>query len=264
MSIEINLRGKRALVAGSTQGIGLATAQAMAAAGASCWLLARNEEALQRTKDSLSIVSPEQKHGYLIADFSKAVEVSAAIEQIKAIAPFHILVNNAGGPAPGPITEATEEAFLAAYQQHLLVNHRLVQALLPGMRAQQYGRIINIISTSVRIPLPNLGVSNTTRAAVAAWAKTLSNELAKDSITVNNILPGLTETARLASLIRTEAAAKGISEQTMADQMRASVPARRFADASEPAQLACFLASPLAAYITGVSIPVDGGRTGSI
>jgi 3-oxoacyl-[acyl-carrier protein] reductase len=139
-----------------------------------------------------------------------------------------------------------------------------VQALLPGMKQEGYGRIINIISTSVRIPIANLGVSNTTRAAVAAWAKTLSNEVGRWGITVNNILPGLTETDRLNSLIESESKRRNLSRDIISTEMQESIPARRFGRPEELAQVACFLASDLASYVNGVSIPVDGGRTGSI
>ncbi|MGL6267067.1 MAG: SDR family oxidoreductase, partial [Chitinophagaceae bacterium] len=178
--------------------------------------------------------------------------------------PVHILINNTGGPAPGPITEATADQFLQAFQQHIICNQYLTQAVLPSMKAASFGRIINVISTTVRIPINNLGVSNTIRGATASWAKTLSNEVARYGITVNNILPGFTKTSRLTSLITQIAANAGSPVETVAQQMESDVPAKRFGEACEIAAVAAFLASPAAAYVNGVSIPVDGGRTGSI
>jgi len=177
---------------------------------------------------------------------------------------FHILVNNTSGPPAGPIASATEEGFLAAFHQHLLCNHILATALLPGMKDAKWGRIINVISTSVKIPLTNLGVSNTTRGAVASWAKTMANELGHLNITVNNVLPGYTETSRLTSLIATLAERGNADEEKVRSEMVRTVPAKRFGTAAEIAAVAAFLASPAASYVNGVSIPVDGGRTGSI
>jgi 3-oxoacyl-[acyl-carrier protein] reductase len=147
---------------------------------------------------------------------------------------------------------------------HLLCNHVLVQAVVPGMRAEGYGRIVNIVSTSVREPIPGLGVSNTVRAATAGWAKTLSKELGPYGITVNNILPGSTRTGRLESLLASRAKAAGTAEATIEQAMTAEIPLRRFAEPAEIAAAVAFLASPAASYITGVSLPVDGGRMASI
>ncbi len=262
--MQIDLENKTALICGSTKGIGLAIAQAFAAAGARCILLARDEARLKQVLGELPLQDASGPHQMEVADFSDSEQMKSVAEKLKAQGPIHILVNNTGGPAPGPITEAKPEQFLAAYQQHLVNNQLLVQALLPGMKQEGYGRIINIISTSVRIPIANLGVSNTTRAAVAAWAKTLSNEVGRWGITVNNILPGLTATDRLNSLIESESKRRNLSRDIISTEMQESIPARRFGRPEELAQVACFLASDLASYVNGVSIPVDGGRTGSI
>lgn len=261
--MDLSLTGKTALVCGSTQGIGRAIAIELAQLGANCILLARNEKALSELVKELP-ASGEQVHQYAVANFAEPKQVQQVVSLLVAQKPIHILINNTGGPAAGPITLATPEAFEAAFRQHLVVNHLLVQLLLPGMKAAAFGRIINIISTSVKVPLDNLGVSNTTRAAVAAWAKTLANEVAADGITVNNVLPGFTDTARLRSLAATIAASKGISETEQLAVMAAGVPARRIGEAREVAAMAAFLATPAAAYVNGTSIPVDGGRTGSI
>lgn len=248
---------------GSTQGIGRAVAEELALLGAQCILLARNEEALKEVVQHLESLSP-QGHTYAVADFAKVEEVKIAIERLTASQTVHILINNTGGPAAGAIIDAAPEAFVAAFHQHLVNNHNLVQAVVPGMKQEGWGRIINIISTSVKIPLTNLGVSNTIRGAVASWAKTASNELAQFGITVNNVLPGFTSTARLESLIKTNAQKGSKSEEEVAKKMAQEVPAKRFGTAAEVAAVAAFLASPAASYVNGVSIPVDGGRTGSI
>lgn len=261
--MDLSLKGKHAVVCGSTQGIGYAIAQELALIGASCTLLARNEEALQKAVASLS--SQEgQTHNYKVADFANPEEVKDAIKAITEKQLIHILINNTGGPKAGPITEATNETFLNAFVQHIVNNQNLVKAVIPGMKSQGYGRIINVVSTSVKIPLPNLGVSNTIRGAVASWAKTMANELGQFNITVNNILPGLTQTGRLESLVQTTAEKGGKTTEVVEKEMMESVPMKRFGTAGEIAAVAAFLASPAASYVTGTSIPVDGGRTGSI
>lgn len=261
--MNLSLEEKNAIICGSTQGIGLAIAEELALLGANCTLVARNEEALQNAVHKLD-TQLRQQHNYLVADFSHPDEVKSVIEKHVEKNKVHILINNSGGPAAGPIIDATEEAFLNTFNQHLICNHILTHAVVPSMKKEGYGRIVNIISTSVKIPLKNLGVSNTIRGAVASWAKSMANELGQFNITVNNVLPGFTATNRLSTLID-NIAKKGntvvdIVEKNMMDE----VPMKRFADASEIASVAAFLASPAASYVNGVSIPVDGGRTGSI
>jgi 3-oxoacyl-[acyl-carrier protein] reductase len=258
-----SLLGKTALVAGSTQGIGLASAQALAEAGAGCVLIARNEAALKDAVASLD-TTQRQKHQYLVADFQSPENVRSVIETFIKQTAVHILVNNSGGPAGGPIVDAKPEAFLAAFNQHLICNHILATAVMQGMKDAGYGRIINIISTSVKIPLKNLGVSNTIRGAVASWAKTMANELGGFGITVNNVLPGATATGRLETIINNKVSKTGISHEEAEKEMLSEIPAKRFGKPEEIAAAVAFLASPAAAYINGVSLPVDGGRTGSI
>ena len=261
----IDLTGKIALVCGASQGIGKATAIALSEAGANIILLARNEERLKSTLTELN-VSRGQKHNYISADFSKPLELKVAVENFLTHlkSPVHILVNNTGGPAPGPANAAAIDDFTSAFQQHLICNHILMQAVLPGMKSSGYGRIINIISTSVKVPLPNLGVSNTIRAAVGNWSKTLANELAVFGITVNNVLPGATNTQRLQGIIKNKSEKTHRSVEEIEKEMLAEIPARRFATPQEVASAVVFLASPMAGYINGINIPVDGGRTGSI
>jgi 3-oxoacyl-[acyl-carrier protein] reductase len=261
--LSLDLTGKTALVAGSTQGIGLAAAQELAAMGARCVLIARNEASLQEAVKTLD-TEKGQHHSYLVADFSKPEDVQAVAAPFVQNNTVHILINNSGGPAGGPVTDAKPEAFVAAFQQHLLCNHILTTLVAPGMKQAGYGRIINIISTSVKIPLKGLGVSNTVRGAVASWAKTMANELGEFGITVNNVLPGATATGRLEAIINNKVARTGHSQDEVAQEMIDEIPARRFGRPEEIAAVIAFLASPSAGYVNGTSIPVDGGRTGSI
>lgn len=261
----MNLKGKTAWVGGSTQGIGKACAHILAEAGATIILAARNEENLSLTCGQLPIPAG-QKHGFVIADFSQPEQVQQAASDWLSHNPegIDILVHNTGGPPGGPIALAAKEEFLSAFNQHLICNHLLTQAFIPSMKAQKNGRIINIISTSVKQPLKGLGVSNTIRAAVANWSKTLSLELAPFGITVNNVLPGATATERLFTLIRIKAEKTGKTEEEITQEMLGEIPAGRFAHPEEIAAAVAFLASPAAAYITGINIPVDGGRTGCL
>jgi len=262
--MNIDLSGKRAIVCGSTQGIGKAIAIELASLGADVTLFARNSQTMKEVLLLLD-TSRGQHHDLLEADFVFPEKVKAAISTyLQKKSAVHILVNNSGGPAPGLAINADPAGYLTAFQQHLINNQILVQAVVPSMKNAGYGRIINVISTSVRTPIAGLGVSNTIRGAVASWAKTLSAELGPYGITVNNILPGLTQTGRLESLIKSRATERGISVDQMAEEMKKTIPARRFADPSETAALAGFLASPSAAFINGESIRVDGGATPSI
>ncbi len=261
--MHLSLEGKNAVICGSTQGIGLAIAEELALLGANCTLLSRNEEALKAALPNLDIAL-RQQHGYLVADFSKPDEVKKIITEHAKQHAIHILINNTGGPPAGSVLDAKEEDFILAFNQHLICNQILTQAALPSMKAASYGRIINIISTSIKIPITNLAVSGTIRGAVASWAKILSNEVAKFNITVNNILPGYTKTQRLESLIAGNAKKKGVEPSVIEEDMLKEIPAKRFADAQELAAVAAFLASPAASYVNGVSIPVDGGKTGAL
>lgn len=262
--MEINLLSKNALVCGSTQGIGKAIAVHMAKSGANVVLVARNEGALRKVCDELDI-SRGQRHQYFVADFSEPGELKNRVNIfLKGYSPIHILVNNSGGPPGGAITEASTDAFVNTFQQHLICNQILVQAVIPEMKKERYGRIINIISTSVKQPIRGLGVSNTIRGAVASWSKTLSVEVAPFGITVNNLLPGATKTQRLTSLVANKAKQTGRSEDDVLKEMIEEIPAARLGLPEELAYAAVFLASPYAAYINGINIPVDGGRTGCL
>ncbi len=261
--MDISLKGKNALVCGSSKGIGKAAAFEIAKLGANVTLVSRSPEMMSEIIAQLDH-STGQDHDFLVADFEQPDDLQKKINSLIAVKNIHILVNNTGGPPGGPILEARVEAFLDAYQKHLICNHLLTKAVFPGMKASGYGRIINVISTSVKEPIPGLGVSNTTRGAVASWAKTMSNELGQFGITVNNILPGFTNTGRLAEVIQLNAQQKGVSDAELIREMESSIPLRRFAAPSEVGAAIAFLASPAASYINGVSLRVDGGRTKSI
>ncbi len=257
--MNIDLKDRNALVCGSTRGIGRASAIGLAAAGARVTLLARDPKTLRKTLEELA----GEGHDAISADFSRPEEVRQAVERHlqETGKKYSILVNNTGGPPAGPLADAGPDAFRKGFEMHVINNQLLVRALLPGMRSLQYGRIINIISTSVKTPLKNLGVSNTIRGAVASWAKTLASELGPYGITVNNVLPGFTETERLFDLILKYAERSGHTPEEEASAMKEAVPARRFARPEEIAHAVVFLASPQAAYINGINLPVDGGRT---
>jgi len=262
--MDLSLTGKRALVCGSTQGIGKASAMALAAMGASVVLVARNEDSLRKTLAELP-AGKDANHQYVVADFLFPEALKEKMESlVKQTGPIHVLVNNTGGPPGGPITGAKTAEFLQAFNNHLVCNHILAQAVIDGMKQEKYGRIINVISTSVKVPLKGLGVSNTVRAAVANWSKTLANEVAQFGITVNNVLPGATDTARLKYIMEDKAAKTGKTVDEIKKEMAAEVPMGRLAGANEIANAVAFLASPAASYITGINLPVDGGRTGCL
>jgi 3-oxoacyl-[acyl-carrier protein] reductase len=259
--MKIDLLGKKAMVCGSTQGIGKAIAIALAEAGAGIVLVARNEDKLKEVVRELS-VRHGQNHSWMVADFSKPETLkNALLNYINSKTTIDILVNNTGGPAPASVVDSDPQDFANAFSMHLLCNQMLAQAVVPGMKSQNFGRIINIISTSVKEPIAGLGVSNTVRLAVASWAKTLAGELGPFGITVNNILPGYIKTSRLTSLIEKKMSAKGKSREEIEIEMLQEIPVNRFGEPSELADLAVFLSNSNASYINGVSIPLDGGKT---
>jgi 3-oxoacyl-[acyl-carrier protein] reductase len=258
--MDISLKGKFAVICGSSQGIGLAAAKELAVNGANCILIARNPEALQATVKQLAVTG-DQHHQWVAVDFADNKAVEEAIKKITTKQRIEILINNTGGPKAGPIIEASTDAFEQAFRQHVINNQILARTVVPGMKDAGYGRIINIISTSVKTPLANLGVSNTIRLAVASWAKTLANEIGQFNITVNNILPGLTQTQRLDELVKHTADAVKKEQALIESQMKESIPMKRFGTPEEIANVIAFLASPAASYVNGTNIAVDGGRT---
>ncbi|MBU2950297.1 SDR family oxidoreductase [Tamlana agarivorans] len=260
--MDLKINNKNALVCGSTQGIGKATAMALAQEGVNVTLVARNRE---KIKAVLAELPQHRNHSYIVADFSNPRELQEqVITFIEKNHGFHIVINNTGGPRSGAILAASLEEFENAFTMHIKCNHVLAQATIPFMKSEGFGRIINVISTSVKEPIPGLGVSNTIRGAVGNWSKTLSDEVAEYGITVNNVLPGFTDTERLAEIVKIKAKAEDVSVEAMAETMKNYTPAKRFAQPEETAAVIAFLASQAAAYVNGVNIPVDGGRTKSL
>jgi 3-oxoacyl-[acyl-carrier protein] reductase len=259
--MNLDLTGKRALVCGSSQGIGLAAAIELAHLGCTVTLFARDPSRLESARQSLPTPKAQQ-HQAIVADFSNSAGVAKALDAwMETNGGFEIVVNNSGGPTPGPALAAEVAQFLAAFENHLIVNQLIAQRVVPFMQSQKFGRIINVISTSVKQPIQGLGVSNTIRGAVANWAKTLSSELAPFGITVNNVLPGATRTARLDSILEGSATKFKMSVADAEQKMLGPIPAGRFAEPAEIGAAIAFLASPAASYITGINLPVDGGRT---
>ena len=259
--MNLSIRNKKAVVCGSTQGIGKAIAEELSRQGVNLTLIARDKLALENVVKKLD-TSLGQSHDYLCVDFSDD-NFENKISDLSSLN-IDILINNTGGPASGPITDANPDDFLLAFKMHLLNNQLLIKKVIDNMKKNSFGRIINIISTSVKAPIPGLGVSNTIRAAVANWAKTLSLELGPYGITVNNVLPGFTSTNRLKSLIKKKSTILGKSVSEVESEMKNTVPLKRFGDASEVANAVVFLSSPAASYINGINLPVDGGRTASL
>ena len=260
--MDLNLFGKNALVCGSSKGIGKAAAIELASLGANVTLVSRSVGMMSDVIKEMDMDIPKgQDHDFLKADFTDQQDLRRKIKTLLLTKPIHILVNNTGGPPGGPIVEAEVDEFLQAYNNHLICNHLLTTAVLKGMKEAGYGRIINVISTSVKAPLEGLGVSNTTRGAVASWGKTMANELGQFGITVNNVLPGFTMTGRLEEIIDNKANKTNNPKETIIESMKSTVPVKRFADPREVGAVIAFLASPAAAYVNGVNLPVDGGRT---
>lgn len=261
--MDLSLAGRTAVVGGSTQGIGRAAAAQLAALGASVTLLSRDATRLAEVLRELPTPG-KQTHRLVAADLGEPAQVRAAAGQITAHGPVHIFVHNTGGPPAGTALDAAPEAYAAAFTAHLVSGQILVQALVPGMKTAGYGRIVNVISTSIKQPIPNLGVSNAVRGAVAQWAKTLATELGPFGITVNNVLPGYTRTERLNALVSGRVAKTGLTADVVEAELVASIPAGRFGRPEETAAAIAFLCSPAAAYINGINLPVDGGRLGTL
>ena len=258
------MKNKNAMVCGSSKGIGASTAIELSKLGASITLVARNEESLSEVLEQLDS-SMDQKHSYLLADFDNSEKLKNTISDfVENNPPIHILINNSGGPKPGPIINANTNDFINAFNRHLICNHILVQALVPNMKKIGFGRIINITSTSVKEPIKGLGISNTIRGAVATWAKTLSFELGEFGITVNNILPGYTDTQRLQEIFLNKSKKNNYDIESVITDAYSQIPLGRFADPKETAKAICFLASEDASYINGINLPVDGGRLSTL
>ena len=262
--MNLDLTNKKAIVCGSTQGLGLASAIELSLLGADVTLLSRNEEKLKEALQKLD-VSKNQKHQYIVADFAFPDQVKKVVtEYLDKKNTINILVNNTGGPKGGNTMDASPEDFISAFKSHLICNQVLVQAVLPSMKESGYGRIINIISISVKQPIPGLAVSNTIRGAVASWSKTLANELGAFGITVNNVLPGYTRTARYESIIQNKMASSHKSEKEIEEEFTSTIPLKKIGKPEEFGAAVAFLCSPAASYITGINLPIDGGRIGCL
>jgi 3-oxoacyl-[acyl-carrier protein] reductase len=262
--MDLNLINKTALVCGASQGLGLASAKELALLGATVILVSRNEEKLKRVVTELD-TTKGQKHSYISIDLSEPDEVKAKVQALldKGII-IHVLINNAGGPPAGPMINTSTAEIEKAFRTHVISSHLLTQLVVPGMKAAHFGRIINIVSTSIKQPINGLGISNTVRASVANWAKTLANEISSHGITINNVLPGFTNTDRLDYLFNKQAEDQGIDKKTIVEKTIASIPVQRLGEPAEFGAAVAFLCSPAAAYINGINLPVDGGRTGTL
>lgn len=262
--MNLDLVGRQAIVCGGSKGIGRAAAQELALLGATVTLVSRDAAALEAACGTLD-TAKGQLHQFFAANFMDTDEVEAKLKKhIDAYGPVHILVNNGGGPPAGPLVDASLNDLAAIFTQHVLTAQAFTQGVVPGMKDAGYGRIINVLSTSVKQPIKGLGVSTTIRGAMAQWAKTLAGELGGYGITVNNILPGATDTGRMQEIIAGKAKKTGQDEEAVKAAEIAAIPAGRFADPRETGAAIAFLASPAAAYINGINLPVDGGRTGGL
>ena len=262
-SLTLSLAGKHALVCGASKGIGRCTALALAKSGANITVLSRSSDTLNELLPLLTAAGAP-KAWALPADLDDRSSLLETVSRhISETGAVHVLVNNAGGPAGGPIIDASTSEFELAFGRHVLASHIMTQAVVKGMVDQNFGRIINIISTSVREPIPRLGVSNTVRGAMAGWAKSMAREL-PEMITINNVLPGFTDTERLGALAAGRAKREGCTPEDVRKMWLNDVPAGRLAKPDETAAAIAFLASPAAGNIRGVSLAVDGGRMRSI
>jgi len=257
--MDLQLAGKVALVAASSQGLGRAIAAELAAEGMALVLCARKAPALEEVRQAIASAS-----GVPVTAVPGDLTVVEDVRRIAAAAQaahgrVDVLVTNSGGPPTGPFESHDEAAWLGAVRLTLLSAVELIRAVLPGMKERRFGRILNVTSIAVKQPVENLMLSNALRAAVTGMARTLANETAAYGITVNNLLPGYTRTERVEELARAQSRAKGVAPEEVTAGWRGQIPAGRLGEPHELAALAAFLASPRAAYITGQSIAVDGG-----
>lgn len=262
--MNLDLTGKTALVCGASQGLGFACAAEIALLGANVIAISRNKEKLQQAVQNFD-TKKGQQHRFLAVDLSNTEEVKQSVSGLlETVNTIHILVNNAGGPPPGPMVDTAVDEMEKAFRTHVISSHIMMQLVVPGMKAAGFGRIVNIVSTSVKQPINGLGISNLVRAAVANWSKTLANEIAGFGITINNVLPGFTNTQRLDSILGKQAGEQGVSKEDFIKNTAAAIPAGRIGEPSEFGAAVAFLCSPAASYINGINLPVDGGRTGCL
>lgn len=257
--MNIQLFSKNALVGAATQGIGAGIALELAQCGANVTIMARNEEKLKNMLAALPVINPDQKHQYLVADFSDFEEYRQLIAGYFSRNSIDILVNNTNGPEPGLALEKEVNDYQKAFDLLFKTVCETTLLALPYMIKQKHGRIINVSSLSVKEPIGNLALSNSIRSAVIAWAKTLSIEVAQHQVTINNILTGYFDTERIQNLIRHESQQTGKSEEEIRKGRENKIPMKRLGKTEEYGHLAAFLASEYSSYLTGTSIPLDGG-----
>lgn len=261
---NFQLFGKKALVLGGSQGLGFAVAKALASAGATVIIASRNEAKLANAVKALSC-KENQHHDFLVIDTTQLVNSKKSIIQLlDKVNGIDILINNTGGPAPKSILSTSLEDLQEGFTSHLLHAHQTSLLLLPHMQKNGFGRIVNILSTSIKEPIDLLGVSNSIRAAVANWAKTLSREVAKEGVTVNNILPGYTDTERVGVIFEKRAKEQSVAVETIKADLEKTIPVGRMGKVEEFAAAVLFLCTPAASYINGVNLPVDGGAIRSL
>lgn len=253
------LSGRHALVCGASRGIGRATALELARRGARVTALARTSPELEDLVARLR-ASGADEPALVATDLDQTHATSQAIDALLARrGPVHVLVNNTGGPPPGPLLRATPDHFVTAFRRHVIAAHEITRRVVPGMTEAGFGRIVNVVSVSVREPLPNLGVSNVVRAAMASWSKTMAMEL-PPGVTINCVLPGYTETERLVALADETAHSEGTTRDAVIARWTQAIPESRVGRPEEIAAAIAFLASPEASYIRGIALAVDGGR----
>ena len=256
--MEIDLTGKFALVGGATNGIGKAIAIRLAASGASVCIMARNKSKLEKVVNELDR-SRNQKHKFLEVDFSNYNLFSKSIKYFFETNHIDVLVNNTQGPEGGSALEKSIDDYQSAFDLLFKCAVKTSLLALTNMRDKKWGRIINVASISVKEPLNYLVLSNSLRSALVTWSKTLSVDIAKFNITINNVLTGYFNTERLKQLNSKKAEKLGINISTIEDKIKDTIPMKRFGDPEEYANLVCFLASEKSDYITGINIPIDGG-----
>jgi|SRR5579863_5455556 len=262
--MDLGLKGKTALVLGGSKGLGRGVADALAAEGVAVAVLARGKEALDKAAAEINARGGGRAIA-VQADLGDWATVEAAANRARSeLGPIDILLNNSGGPPPSRVIGIAPEVWEAQFRAMVLVFFRLTDMLLPDMRKRGWGRIINVASESVVQPIPQIAISNTLRASVVGWAKTLSGEVAREGITVNTMLPGAFETDRVLQVQRANAAQQNLSLEEIVQRASRNIPVGRMGKPSEFGAMAAFLASPLAGYITGTLVRLDGGTVRSI
>ncbi|MFK8253230.1 SDR family oxidoreductase [Ancylobacter terrae] len=258
--MDLGLAGRTALVLGSSRGLGEAIARSLAAEGARVMVSGRDAARVARVAADIRAAGGDA--GELVVDLGDAASLSAALDGLGQ--PVDILVNNGGGPPPGPVAQVAPDQWARSFDAMVAPIFAVTARLLPGMRQRGFGRVINIVSSGVAQPIPNLGISNALRSAIVGWAKTLASEVAKDGVTVNCVLPGRIHTARIDELDAAAAARGGSTLEAVAEASRATIPMGRYGDPREFADVVAFLASTRASYVTGTQIRIDGGLIRSV